>query len=516
MSLGGNKMKFLKRVVCMVLLFSITFGLVSSTDSLAKKKKKVKDVCPYSIIGTDYILYNIGEGSISVYNSDYSNHKEVATLNSKQAIRLLPQQEEDSEYYKVYIEGKALGVCYIEKSDNLISGKVLKKYVEDHYKDFTLNYTVDDIHGLYADKALMKADRLDYSSYIVEYDDEYDTYKTDSKKETVDSGKQIYYAKVNKKRAYIKSKKGAILFQPKKNETFEIAKVYNKRYKIKLEDGFGYIARKVCKVSVKKIKVNNEADNNMKKSRLYPILEETDKMVRVVINNKAYYVPKESVEREYIPTEKCYAVEVNEGRTYDVTKVGAGFLRVQVYNGDSDEKGIELYTPYDNRDTTFGVTFDWADVIEDEEGTATNSTNTDDSLIYKDVELPDNTPTTPLRDAIVSYGMQFLGKPYVYGGTDPLHGIDCSGFQQYLLQHFGFEISRSTATQIYDASGRDIKPEDIQRGDLIYYTRDGVHPYHVVMYIGNGQCLHASCPSLGICIGTVRTDRILKIKNYID
>ena len=104
------------------------------------------------------------------------------------------------------------------------------------------------------------------------------------------------------------------------------------------------------------------------------------------------------------------------------------------------------------------------------------------------------------RKKIVNYAKSFVGHPYVWGGTKLCEnwtkksgcGVDCSGFVQAIYKHFGYEISRTTDTQIND--GKKIKESQLKPGDLILY--DG----HVAMYIGNGAIVHASNKKDGVKI----------------
>jgi cell wall-associated NlpC family hydrolase len=101
------------------------------------------------------------------------------------------------------------------------------------------------------------------------------------------------------------------------------------------------------------------------------------------------------------------------------------------------------------------------------------------------------------RTAIVAYAKQFLGNPYVYGGTSLTNGADCSGFTQSVFAHFGVTIGRNSREQA--GMGREISWEDARPGDLLFYA-SGSYINHVAMYIGNGQVIHASNSTTGIII----------------
>lgn len=99
------------------------------------------------------------------------------------------------------------------------------------------------------------------------------------------------------------------------------------------------------------------------------------------------------------------------------------------------------------------------------------------------------------REAMVKFALQFVGNPYVWGGTSLTGGADCSGFVQSVYANFGYSLPRVAENQaVY---GMQIPVESAEPGDLIFYARNG-YVYHVSMYIGNGQVVHAAGRKVGI------------------
>ena len=94
---------------------------------------------------------------------------------------------------------------------------------------------------------------------------------------------------------------------------------------------------------------------------------------------------------------------------------------------------------------------------------------------------------------VIAYASNFLGTPYLWGGTrpyvqgDPTSGFDCSGFTQYVYAHFGISLGRTTYDQINNGVG--VARSDLQPGDLVFFGTGS--PHHMGMYVGNGNYIHA-------------------------
>jgi cell wall-associated NlpC family hydrolase len=98
--------------------------------------------------------------------------------------------------------------------------------------------------------------------------------------------------------------------------------------------------------------------------------------------------------------------------------------------------------------------------------------------------------------AAVQNAAQFIGGKYVWGGTNPYTGVDCSGLTQYVLKQQGINIPRVSQDQ-YKA-GKAVSKNNLQPGDLVFFVTDGKTVSHVGIYEGNGNFVHAASTKRGI------------------
>ena len=110
------------------------------------------------------------------------------------------------------------------------------------------------------------------------------------------------------------------------------------------------------------------------------------------------------------------------------------------------------------------------------------------------VNTPSQAPGTP-GQAVIDYACQFIGNPYVWGGTSLTNGADCSGFVQSVYANFGYSLPRTCTPQLN--YGYSVSFDELQPGDLIGYAYGG-EIGHIAIYSGNGNIVHASDYSTGI------------------
>ena len=108
--------------------------------------------------------------------------------------------------------------------------------------------------------------------------------------------------------------------------------------------------------------------------------------------------------------------------------------------------------------------------------------------------------------AVAEYALQFVGNPYVYGGTSLTNGADCSGFVMSVYANFGVDLPHSSASDRSQGYGVEGGLENAQPGDLICYSG------HVALYIGDGQIVHASTKKTGIIVSRADYKKILAIR----
>ena len=154
-------------------------------------------------------------------------------------------------------------------------------------------------------------------------------------------------------------------------------------------------------------------------------------------------------------------------------------------NGENDDASGDTENTEDNADADYDNSTDASE--ESAEDTSSDS----DSSSY----------SSGSGSSVVNYATQFVGNPYVWGGTSLTNGADCSGFVQSVYANFGVSLPRTSYEQ--QNAGTEVSYADAQPGDLICYGG------HVAIYMGNGQIVHASNSQDGIKISNDATYRTI-------
>lgn len=183
---------------------------------------------------------------------------------------------------------------------------------------------------------------------------------------------------------------------------------------------------------------------------------------------KVAVVNTDSLKVREQPNTECEVITmVPNGEELDVVEVMDGWVKVLI---DDEENYVS--SEYVK--------------VEEKLGSAINMTE----LLY-------GQGVSDIRVDLCQYAKQFVGNPYVWGGTSLTKGADCSGFILSVFKNFGISVPRTSASQA--GAGTKITMAEAQPGDLIFYAKGG-RINHVALYIGSGQVVHASSPKTGIKI----------------
>ena len=171
-----------------------------------------------------------------------------------------------------------------------------------------------------------------------------------------------------------------------------------------------------------------------------------------------------------------------------------------------DNGSTSTDTSYDNGSTGTDTSYDNGSTGTDtsyDNGSTGADTSYDNGNTGTDTTTDSSASDSSLGQQIADYAVQFVGNPYVYGGTSLTNGTDCSGFTMSVMANFGIGLARTAADQSY--GGTSVAISDIMPGDLLFYS-DGSGISHVALYIGGGQIVHAATESQGIIISNYNYD----------
>lgn len=200
---------------------------------------------------------------------------------------------------------------------------------------------------------------------------------------------------------------------------------------------------------------------------------------------------------------KCLTM-IPEGEIYEVVETEEGWTKLLI---------SEEFTGYVS-DEFIDISFDLGKAISKEEEEAERARQEELERQAREQQQPPSAPSggseapsapeapsgpvSGTRAEVVAYALQFVGNPYVYGGTSLTNGTDCSGFTMSVFAHFGYSLNRCSRDQIYN--GTNIGIYEVQPGDLLFYNNGGSTIQHVALYIGDGKIVHASTPKTGIIV----------------
>lgn len=207
------------------------------------------------------------------------------------------------------------------------------------------------------------------------------------------------------------------------------------------------------------------------------------------------------VSREYLLT-GIPAKHKAEELASTVARVTTDSLKVRA-EASTDSEVITM-VPNGEELEVAAVEGDWVKVLLDDEEVYVSAefveVSAELSTAVTMSELLYGQGISDVRVDLCQYAKEFLGNPYVWGGTSLTKGADCSGYVMSLYKKYGVNLPHSSRAQAN--CGTTIKVSEAQPGDLIFYGK-GSTINHVAMYIGGGKVIHASSPKTGIRVSNV-------------
>ena len=322
---------------------------------------------------------------------------------------------------------------------------------------------------------------------------------------------EFRFTKVDKRYALVRSEKGASVYEKKSDDAREVGELeyYGLAYILDdAGDGWYYIESGNVRGFIRaEDVVSDETAERIVKGKGLDELP----LARLIVartENEAFTYTHTTVQD--VMASRVYAIAAKDLEIREQRKDGArttgtlakGGLCYILADGDKDWIFVESGNArgfVKRTELTLGAK---ADSIVSEKGEK-NLTLADvkvkpeenKACYYTFTSVQEASQEAKTRESMVNFALQFLGNPYVWGGTSLTNGCDCSGFVQSIYAYYGYSLPRVADAQ--SGYGMQIPISSAQPGDLIFYAKNG-YVYHVSMYIGNGQVVHAAGRKLGI------------------
>lgn len=246
------------------------------------------------------------------------------------------------------------------------------------------------------------------------------------------------------------------------------------------------------------------------------------KKVFVKVGEAGYLQVNETTEETSTCVGKVYtdSTIIIEERASDWTKIVSGnlvgYIKTEyvITGKETVQKGKEILgAKYPDTDLTtldketIENSFSWGETIEEE--TARIAAEEAKRIEEEQVRIAAEAAARQIEletkgQAVIEYAKQFLGNPYVYGGTSLTRGTDCSGFVRGVYAHFGISMPRSS--YYMRNAGYEVSYSEIMPGDVICYSG------HVGIYAGDGKIINAIDESRGIGFSNARYAKIITIR----
>ena len=200
-------------------------------------------------------------------------------------------------------------------------------------------------------------------------------------------------------------------------------------------------------------------------------------------NEYAALLEEQTAEIQRLEAERI-AAEEEARRQAEAEAAAAAAEEANNQEEDTDAEDADGEEDYTEEDGTYEEDGS-EDVVTDEYGNVIDEDNTVEDTDYSESGSTDSSVSySGSGSSVADYATQFVGNPYVYGGTSLTNGADCSGFVQSVYANFGVSLPRTSYDQMN--VGTEVSYSEAQPGDLICYGG------HVAIYLGGGRIVHAS------------------------
>lgn len=241
------------------------------------------------------------------------------------------------------------------------------------------------------------------------------------------------------------------------------------------------------------------------------LIDETVKgFVKILFNDDIGYIEDKyvettgEIEKEEIDEEPAKAQDATPTTNAKYAKVTAE-TGLNLREAPSTSSKILKLLPCNTYTTILETQQDWLKVKTTDGQTGYISTEF--AIITDKIEQQ---TASASAQTVIDFAKQYLGKPYVYGGTNLNTGTDCSGFTYSVFKHFGINLNRSSRDQYLN--GTPVEKSNLLPGDLVFFNTGGNSVIsHVGLYIGNNQYIHCTdSKNQGVIISSLGSDYALK------
>lgn len=477
-----------KRLVCYMLALVVTFSQVVSVGATREEELRVeqeatnnslneayeaidsleaqKEALSAEINELDQELVNVMV-AVNVLDQDIAN-KETAIKTTKEDLKVAEEQKDEQyESMKKRIQflyekgGNSAWFQMLLESKNLSDLLNKAEYTQQMYEYDRENLqkfenTVKDVKQLGVQLEAEKAELIDMRSQQEAQKVSLESQLAEKRAASEDYESQIATAQSQ-------AEEYAYLLQ---QQTAEIARLEEERLAAEEE------ARRQAQAAA-------EAEEAARKAEEARLAEEAEKEARRQAKAAAEAEAAaeaadtdETVDADDIDEEEDTSDFTEEDDTNLMDEADDDFTETDLF--EEDLEGEADLDPADDLTTSDESgnlqTDEYGNVIDQSSGTGET--------------IPVVSTGSGMGQEVVNYALQFVGNPYVWGGTDPVNGADCSGFVQSVYAHFGVALNRTSEAQM--ANGMSVPYSQAQPGDLICYGS------HIAIYMGNGQIVHAS------------------------